>query len=171
MTAKDQVTERDVVMEALQDEHYDRVMLHVVKRMVQEHVVVPRVFGDAVKSIGWEGKSAGFYAEVIRLAFAIEAGLLARELAQEGHKLFPDDEELAKAARILAPPKTVATKGEAKPALKPTLDWFRENAEQYAGRWVAVNAGELVGVHETHQQLIDSLGEYASDPNTLVTKV
>lgn len=171
MTTKDKPSERDVVSEALSDEHYDRAMLHVVKRMVQEHVVSVQVFANAVKSIRWEQKSATFYMEVIRLAFELEAGLLVRELSEKGHERFPDDEELAKAVRIFAPPKTVQTKGEAKPSLKLTIDWFRENGERYAGSWVAVNAGELVGVHQTHQQLIDSLGEYANDPNTLVTKV
>ena len=171
MTIKDKPSERDVVSEALSDEHYDRAMLHVVKRMVQEHVVSVQVFANAVKSIRWEQKSATFYMEVIRLAFELEAGLLARELSEKGHERFPDDEELAKAVRIFAPPNVIRSDAKAIPSLDDTIQWFRDHKGEYQGQWVAVRAGELVGVHPTHQGLIESIGDDVFDPSTVVTKV
>lgn len=158
----------DVVSQLREQGEYDRVMLHITRQMVWDGIANSALFGDAVRAIAWQEKSAKFYLEVIQMALEVEAGLLARELAYQGLERYPDDPELSKAADLLSPPKFITTIPP-KPSLSATMAWFRNNGKHYRGRWVAVRDGQLVGVDEDFQTLVNAIGDVSNDPETVIT--
>ena len=65
------------------------------------------VFVQAASEIDWLQRPAADFARAVHLALAAGAHLLARELASHGYRLYPDHDDLAKMAHILAPPRVV----------------------------------------------------------------
>jgi hypothetical protein len=98
-------------------------------------------------------KDAAAYVAAIRAAFLEEAHLRARELATEGHRRFPDDPELARYARVLAPPQVL--RADLPPDPSGTLDilWLRAHADEYHGEWIALKDGQLVAHAPTVREL------------------
>ena len=121
----------------------------------------------AARAIDWDRRNARDFVNAVKWALAAGAHLKARELAGKGAELFPDDHELVKMARILAPPKFVGT-SPADPAVKLNREWLRRHGEQYRGKWVAVRKGKLLAAASTLKALL----EQVPDRNhTLFTKV
>src|SRR5207302_474003 len=93
-----------------------------------------------------------------------DASLIARQLAQLGAKVHPENEELQKINRILN------SKGNAKThpsrgGFKQAMLWLGDHGAQYRGLWVAVSRnGEFLGSASTLEELIEQLG----NPETLV---
>lgn len=167
----DTYLEQRKMVEPSEDMDEDRILIFSTYQNVKVGMVTANQFGEVIEGIDWTKKPPELFEVAIRYAIEIDASVIARELSEKGHERFPEHKWLAKSAQILAPPKVVSLDGEAKPSLKPTIDWFRDHADEYVGQWVAVNMGQLVGVHQTRRELIALIGEYAMDPNTLVTKV
>lgn len=69
----------------------------------------------------------------------------ARRLVAEATARFPDSEDLQRWAVVLAPPKV--TLGERATGSGPEgiREWLAEHTEEYAGHWVALRKGQLVG--------------------------
>src|SRR5438105_15313191 len=102
------------------------------------------------------GRDAATVGAELREALKQGEHLRARELAMSGAAEFPDDPYLAKAGRILAPPKVI---GHYPPNPKAGLDvkWLKQHAHEYAGQWVALNEGEFIGAAD---ELDDLLANY-----------
>src|SRR5262245_11178128 len=84
------------------------------------------------------GKSAEEYIRGVDRALEEGAHMLARNLSDEGHRAFPENEELAKMARILAPPKVLNAHLPPDPSVAKDAQWIRENWPKYRGKWVAI---------------------------------
>ncbi len=110
------------------------------------------------------------YARLIRLALSAGAHLKARKLAQEAAGRFPEDEELEKTARILAPPQVASAKLPPSPAVRDNHNWLKTFGGEYRGLWVALKDGALLGSAQTLQQLIAQVGN-PKDRGILVTRV
>ena len=114
-------------------------------------------FVQAASKIDWSGRSGSDFARAVRLALAAGAHLLARNLANQGHRLYLHHEELAKMARILAPPRVVSANLPPDPSVRVNLGWMRAHAAEYRGRWVALKEGMLLASAPTARELRDQL--------------
>jgi len=112
-----------------------------------------RAFVQAANGIDWSQRSAADFARAVRLALAAGAHLLARNLADHGHRLHPRHEELAKMAHILAPPRIVRTGLPPDPTARLNLEWLREHAAEHRGQWVALKNGRLLAAAPSVRQL------------------
>lgn len=110
--------------------------------------------------------AAGDFVRLIKLSLEIGFDLLARRLSAEGHATFPDDELLAKYARILAPPKILGRAPAAGPELEANRGWLKTHGKEYRGQWVAVRNGELLGAATELAELVPLLHDRE---NVLVT--
>lgn len=103
-------------------------------------------------------KTADGYIRGVNQALEEGAHMLARNLSDEGHRAFPENEELAKMAYILAPPKVLNAHLPPDPSVAKDAQWIRENWPKYRGKWVAIKDGELIAVAATAQELKEQVG-------------
>ena len=83
------------------------------------------------------GLIAESFVNEIRYALALGNYKKAQQLASKGSNRFPENEELAKAVKILAPPKITTSKSNSQNSLSANRDWIKENRQKYQGEWVA----------------------------------
>jgi len=125
-------------------------------------------FVRAANEIAWSQRPATDFARAVRLALATGAHLLARKLAEYGHRLYPNHQELTKMAHILAPPRVVRTDIPPAPSLQANQEWLRVHGGEYRGQWVALRDGILLATAATVRQLRAYL---ESTDGVLITKV
>lgn len=126
------------------------------------------LFVTAKQQVNWPQQSASDFRQAIRWALAAGAHLAARNLAQQGADLHPDDPELQKFAYLLAPPKVIARNLPPDPAIRANRDWLRAHRTQYRGQWVALRSGELLGTAASLHALTKQFG---IERSILFTKV
>src|SRR5882724_4979916 len=78
-------------------------------------------------------KTAAGYIRGIQSALATAADLEARRLADEGHKVFPNNEKLRRWAILMAPPKVLDAHLPPDPTIAEDYKWLKENAAKYHG--------------------------------------
>jgi hypothetical protein len=117
------------------------------------------VFLSIAKAIDWTVRPREDLLRGVRLALRVGAFLKARELSSEGIKLYPHDSELQKYARLLAPPKVVRSDLAPTLSVKTNRNWLKEHAQSHKGRWVALRNGELQGVANSLEELVEQLGD------------
>lgn len=100
-------------------------------------------FARLAAEVAWDAYPPAEIARAVRLALAAGAPLPARQISAAGHRLYPEDAELAKMAYILAPPKVLGT-SPANPSTSLDLEWLRRHAVEYQGQWVALNKGQFL---------------------------
>jgi hypothetical protein len=104
------------------------------------------------------------------LAHALRTGEFgrARQLATEGAARYPAHAELAKSARILAPPTVIRASRPHTAAVRANRAWLKAHRQAYAGQWIALRDGHLLAaapsfdalvarVRETHDVLMTKL--------------
>jgi hypothetical protein len=116
-------------------------------------------FLEAVKEINWQRRTSQDFVRATRLALAAGAHLAARELASEGALLHPDDPEIQKYARTLAPPRITLRTQSTDRGLKANREWIKANAGDYKGRWVALRNGVLLGSYQSLDELVHSIND------------
>ena len=104
--------------------------------------------------------------EAIDLAVANGYHTLAANLAIQGLALFPDDAELQKIAKILAPPKAIRTDIPPAKGLGQSMKWLKENRQHYQGEWVAVQNGVLLGHASSRAELSEMFDK--ADPSKII---
>lgn len=109
-------------------------------------------FAWRAAQIAWENYPPQAIADAVHLALSVGASLTARQLSAEGQHLYPKDAELAKLARILAPPRVTGT-CPADPSANLDLEWLRRHAAEYRGQWVALKQGEFLATAPSAQAL------------------
>jgi hypothetical protein len=136
------------------------------------HADNPREFATWAGFVDWSTCAPDEFIRAIDLALNLELATLARKLAQEGHRHFPDYERLKQAACVLAPP-TVRAKADMSPVegLDASMAWLRDHANQYRGNWVAVYNGHLLATTTTLEELEEVIGQTADFESTIVTRV
>jgi len=122
------------------------------------------------KKVAWSRCHPDEMIHVINLCIFLDMVLLARELAYEGRRLFPNDKRLEHFAIVLAPAKVIGTEPASDIGLEASHRWFQENSSQYKGQWIAVQNGELLGVAPTLKKLYDQIGPDKRTSSTIVVK-
>ncbi|HEY7213713.1 MAG TPA: DUF5678 domain-containing protein [Thermoanaerobaculia bacterium] len=107
-----------------------------------------------------------FIEEIRRI---INSGTLrgAREVAEQGLALFPDDPELQRLHHVLRPFEVRVSSYWKTPDPRPNYEWLKKNARKYRGKWVGLDRGELVAAADTLEEVLQAFGD--RDPrSTLV---
>jgi hypothetical protein len=126
------------------------------------------------EQIDWRSRRPEELIRAIQACLFLDMVLLARELADEGRRVFPNDKRMEKWAIVLAPAKIVGTRPASGKAigLEASHRWFQQNnASQYKGQWIAVHHGEFLGAAPTLKELYDKIGRDNRTPGTIVVKV
>jgi hypothetical protein len=128
-------------------------------------------FAKVIGSVDFGDYPAGTIAHAIGLALQLDLGRIAIELAQTGMRLYPDDDRLQKAARVLKKPEVLGTRPATGKGLDKSHVWLQKHAEQYHGKWVAVRAGKLLASADSFNALKASLPTTSGRQKTLITRV
>ncbi|RLC14127.1 MAG: hypothetical protein DRI57_14995 [Deltaproteobacteria bacterium] len=99
----------------------------------------------------------------------LDMNRLAVRLAQKGAGIFPDD--LRKAARVLREPRIQGTAPASDRKLDASRKWLCKYADQYKGKWVAVQAGNLIGAANSARELKNVISSLFNSKDTLILKV
>jgi hypothetical protein len=126
-----------------------------------------QAFVTAYHLIDWSTRTPDEFERAIHWALAAGAHLTARSLATAGAAQYPDDAELQKAARILAPPKLLR-RLPAEPEKRANHAWLRVNRAAYRGKWVALRNGDLLATANAFHELTEQI---PIAPDILFTKV
>jgi len=116
-------------------------------------------FLDARRAIDWSKRSAKDFSQAVRWALEAGAYRAATLLATEGAERFPRHAELAKMARILAPPKVIRSDLPPDPSIAADMDWLRAHYDEYRGQWIALRNGQLLGTANSLRELADKIGD------------
>jgi hypothetical protein len=127
-------------------------------------------FVSIANAIDWSERSSDDFENAIRLALLVGAHLKARNLALEAVDYFPDNIELQKFSRMLAPPRVIKVDIPANPNLRANRDWLVTHANEYRGRWIALRGGELLASALSLKEIIDQVGDL-KNREILVTQV
>jgi putative addiction module CopG family antidote len=109
----------------------------------------------------------------IAQALASDHHVLARQLALDGAKQYPDHDQLQKYGRILAPPTVgtpIPTTLEARTALKANNAWLKAHWQAYRGHWVALQAGHLLHASPSCDDVVAHVGAVRGR-DILLTKI
>lgn len=127
-------------------------------------------FVRLANAINWQQRSAEAFARAVQLALKVGAHLTARKLALTAAQRFPEHAELAKAARILAPPVARVVASEQGANWTGNMEWLQAHRAEYEGRWVALRSGSLVTTAGSLADLLAQVGD-PRERDILVTKV
>lgn len=116
-------------------------------------------FTRVLDEVDWQSRTAEEFIRAIELALKVGAHFSARKLAAEGANLHFDSEQLQKYARVLAPPKIIATATSHDVNPSANIEWLKANESEYKGRWVALKNGELLGAAGSYKELRDHIGK------------
>lgn len=152
VTGPSEVAAFPSVLDATEDHEDGMVMLEITAQRGDE-----AAFVEVASWIDWSWRPAADFARAVRLALAAGAHLLARNLADYGHRLYPYHQELAKMTHILAPPQVVRANLPPAPSVRANLEWMRANAGRYRGQWVALRNGVLLASAPTARELREQL--------------
>ena len=130
-----------------------------------------QTFARLATTIDRSAHCATALTRAIDLALALDVVSLARELAHQGSKIFPEDKHLQQAMAVLAPPVVRGTRLAQSLHLVAAQRWLKEHTSQYTGQWVAVRGGTLLGSAPTLQELHERIGAEGQTANTIVVKV
>lgn len=130
-----------------------------------------RAFALLTRTIDWSTHGAADLTRAIDLALALDMVRLARDLARQGSRLFPEDQRVQQAMMVLAPPVVVSTYPTQETNLETSQQWLEAHASQYQGQWIAVQHGMLLGAAPTRQALHRQIGPAGQTSQILVVKV
>jgi hypothetical protein len=130
-----------------------------------------RVFLEQLEGVDWAAHPADDLLRAIQLALSMNLVWPARDLAEQGMRLFPDHEPLRRAMRVFEPPTVRMTRGTPLKGVKESHDWLRTHAHEYRGQWIAVNQGRLLGAAHTLDELRPMIDQVEQPRSTIVTKV
>ena len=127
-----------------------------------------RAFVTVKEAIEWSAQPAEDFIKGIQLALRAGAFSSARQLSVEGAELYPEDRELQKYARVLAPPRVIRSDLPPTPSVKANREWLKKHGKNYRGRWVGLRNGNLVDVAKSFDELVEKVG---STEEVLLTRV
>jgi hypothetical protein len=138
------------------DERRDTELATLLQGMTQQQTLLRAL--AAARPNDQAAETSEQFVIAIQAALAHDQPKLARVLAQQGHRLYPQHAQLARLATILAPPQVVAAL-PADPDVGANLSWIKAHRAEYAGQWVAVAAGALRGAAPSLRELKTAVGD------------
>jgi hypothetical protein len=128
------------------------------------------LFIRLINTIHWETCTVDDYIRATNLALKVGAHLIARKLAHEGELRFPDNQEMVKIAKILAPVKTLSIRQTFEFELTKNNIWLKRHHDEYKDLWVAIRNGELLARGNSFKEVRNQVGPI-KNKGILITKV
>ena len=141
------------------------------KLEVYAHTDIPEAFIALVETIDWSRQFPDALIRVIALALRLNLNKLATALAQKGDSLFPDDLQIKNVFQILSQPRVRNTPSLPERELDVSRQWLHDHANQYQNKWLAIHAGNLIGVANSLHELQSMVGSALHSEKTLITQV
>ena len=97
--------------------------------------------------------------ELAQLAELVGRGELvqARETVKELERRWPDDLEVRRFARVLAPPAISVREGGTARPRHQEYHWLREHAREYPGCWLAILGGRLIAASPDVKTVVEAV--------------
>ena len=130
----------------------------------------PQPFAQTVQSIDWSLQPPELFLRAIDLALALEMAIVARQLAKDGFRRFPNHTRLQDAYTVLSPAKAHILRETGDSSITQSMRVVNTQAEKYRGQWVALKDGQVLSAAATLKALHSQL-EPADDHSILITKV
>ena len=108
-------------------------------------------------AIDWQSRSAEDLIRAVRLALAAGAFMAARNLSAEGAARYLGNAELAKYARVLAPPQVTVAHRPPDTSWRANREWLQAHRSKYRGQWVALRNGELLATAKSGRELFTEI--------------
>jgi Arc/MetJ-type ribon-helix-helix transcriptional regulator len=104
------------------------------------------------------------------LAHALRTGEFgrARQVAMDGAARYPAHAELAKSARVLAPPTVTIAPRKHTANIQANRAWLKAHRQDYAGQWIALHDGHLLAAAPSFDALA---AQVDATPDVLMTKL
>ncbi len=118
-------------------------------------------------------RSADSVLRAISEALATGEHGLARRLAVDGAKQYPDHDELQRYGRILATPKLgkpVPSTSETRAGRTANRAWLEAHWRAYRGNWIALRAGRLLHASPLLDEVVAEVGEVRGT-DVLLTRI
>lgn len=127
-------------------------------------------FIETVNSLDLETLPARSIIHIIDLALSIGLVKLPQDLSQHALQIYPEDKEIIKYQKILAPPKIINSKLPPYPQAELNVKWLKEFRKEYKGKWVALKEGVLLASADSFTELKSKV-EIKKNSHILVTRV
>ena len=118
-----------------------------------------RSFVVATEVVDWTACEPKDFIRAVGLALSLGGFALARDIAENGHRRYPNHPGLTRYASVLAPPRILRDDAPADPSIANNEAWLRKHAHEFRGRWVAVKDGELLGSADVLADLVREVGK------------
>ena len=94
-------------------------------------------------------------AQQAKHALATGDHMRARKLVNGALEQFPNDEQLKRLSRLLAPPRLIGVHRESTNSgmQEANRRWLREHSDEYQNKWVAIQDGILLGASTSLSEL------------------
>lgn len=163
----------DVMTDLQQLSHHDSWKYQEQRRAMDrlEAVAIAhdeRAFLEVLQQVNWHNHPPANFVRAAQLALKAGAYREAYWISAKGAEYYPDNSELQKYARVLAPPKAVSGKATTNSGHKANREWLKDHGSEYSGQWVAVRNGQLLGTSDSLKELAERVG---STKDVLLTKV
>ncbi len=116
-------------------------------------------FLEALEEVEWRGRPPADFTRAAKRALKAGAYKAAYQISVQGAEYHPDNQEVQKYARVLAPPKVVSRDMPPDPARKANREWLKAHSGEYSGQWVAVRNGDLLGATKSLKELTEQVGD------------
>ncbi|HKV39788.1 MAG TPA: hypothetical protein VJX67_11295 [Blastocatellia bacterium] len=116
-------------------------------------------FADRLADLSFDDLSREDFIRLIRTALKAGAHMDARRLSEWAARRYPDDPEVEKYAWVLSPPRIISSSLPPDSGVEANQAWLEVHAGEYPGQWVALRAGELLGVAPSVKELAAIVGD------------
>jgi hypothetical protein len=120
-------------------------------------------FLEVLERVNWHNRSASDFLRAARLALEAGAHLAARQISDSAIRSYPNNAEVQRFVRALAPPRLISSSLPLDETGNANRKWLQAHAGEYKGRWVAIRRGELLGVADSLPELTENLGNTGND--------
>ncbi len=155
---------RDYVIPGESQKKYDPISQLEVAVSIRN----ARAFENILESINWENRSASEFNRVIDLALRMGAYKSARRISRMGQARYPQDDRIQKYHTVLAEPAVTQRAVPFNPSIRANRDWLRAHRDEYRGKWIGLQNGNLLSSADSIDELIASIGE---GQGVLITRV
>jgi hypothetical protein len=128
-------------------------------------------FNSLIKGINLSSFQAAEVVKIIDWCLALDMIALAFDLATKAKELYPKHEKIVSAYSALSPPRIIGTRPPRATGIEKSHTWFRENASNHKGKWVAVNNGQLLAEADSLKELTARIDEKYMNPSTIIEKI
>lgn len=116
-------------------------------------------FLASLAHMAWEKLSAEDFIHIIKLALKAGAHIEARQISERALQQYPDDRDVKKFARVLAPPRVISSNLPPDPGVSANHDWLKDHGSEYSGQWVALRSGDFLGAAGSVKELVALVGD------------